>query len=250
MDAYFAGTAPFRQAKRREDFPDAFVWQTILDLAEVHNPLYVVSADKGVLAAAREIKNAVVHESLENFVASEPFQTVLRRHFASTNFKAILELLPGHLEGVASVFANELVDALVGQTVRSRNIPGETSEAMISGVGNPTDLVLNLNAAVDHGDGLVVIPFSLQTECLLDYAIFKADFYTLPEEKSDRISTSELNRHYYSAEEEYALRVEGRLSVEVDADSLKESDLSKDDLLSILDDGEIKIDAIELIEVV
>lgn len=250
VDAYFAGTPPFREPKRRADFPDAFLWEAIRDLAEFHTPLCVVSSDKGILNAARGVDGVIVYETLDDFVASEPFQALLRKHFASTNFKALLALLPKHLDLVSSAIANELVDELAGQTVRSDEIPDDNSQAIISMVDEPTDLAIDIDAAVDHGDGLFVVPFSLRTECLLDYAIFKADFYTLPDEKSDRISTSELNKHYYAAQEYYNLRVEGLLSVEVDAEALRSSDLSEDDLLAILGDADISIDSIEHIEVV
>ena len=33
VDAYFAGAAPFKRVKNRDDFPDGFVWQALLDLA-------------------------------------------------------------------------------------------------------------------------------------------------------------------------------------------------------------------------
>jgi hypothetical protein len=250
VDAYFAGTPPFREPKRRDDFPDAFLWQAILDLAGSYNPLYVVSSDRGIFNAAQGVEGLSPFGSLEEFVASEPFQALLKAHFASANIKALLALLPKHLDLVSSAVANELVNELAGRTVRSDEIPDDNSEAIVSMVGEPADLSLDIAAAVDHGDGLFVVPFSLRTECLLDYAIFKGDFYTLPEEKSDRISTSELNEHYYSAEEHYDLRVRGLLSFEVDAEALKSTDLSEDDLLRILTDATISVDSIEDIEVV
>jgi hypothetical protein len=250
IEAYFAGGPPFKEPKRRDDFPDAFLWQAVHDLAEAHRPLYVVSADKTLLNAARGIEGVVAHDSLEEFITSEPFQIVLRTHFASTNLRALLTLLPEHLDRVSSVFSDELINSLVGETVRSADIPDDSSEAIISSVADPTDVTLDVSGAVDHGNGLFVVPFSLQTDCLVDYAIFKADFYALPEQKSNRISTSELNRHYYSAEEEYTVLVDGRLSVEVNAEALKASDVSEEDLLSILEDAKIAVDAIERLRVV
>lgn len=250
VEAYFAGTPPFRDPKRRDDFPDAFLWQAVLDLAASHTPLFVISSDKGILKAARGTHDVIPFASLEEFVASEPFQAVLKAHFASTNFKALVTLLPQHLDLISSAIANELVDKLAGQAVRSDQIPDDNSEAMISMVGEPVNLDLEISAAVDHGGALFVVPFSLETECLLDYAIFKADFYALPEDKADSIGTTDLNNHYYSAQENYQIRVRGLLSIEVDAEILKGSDLTEDDLSGILEDATISIDSIEDIEVV
>ena len=226
------------------------MWQAILDLTESYNPLYVVLSDKGIFKAAQGVEGVTPFASLEEFVASEPFQALLKVHFASANLKALSALLPKHLDLVSSAVANELVDELAGRTVRSADIPDDNSEAIVSMVGGPVDLDLDIVVAVDHGNGLFVVPFSLRTECLLDYAIFKGDFYTLPEEKSNRISTSEHNETDDSAEEYYDLRVEGLLSFEVDAEALKSTDLSEDDLLGILQDATISVDSIEDIEVV
>lgn len=249
VEAYFSGALPFREPKRKDDFPDAFLWQTICDLAESYNPLYVVSADNGILNAAKSMGDLVPFGSLEEFVASGPVQALLSAHFASANVKALLVLLPKHLDLISSAIESTLVDELAGRTVESDEIPDDNSEATISGVGSPVDLDLDIAAAVDHGEGSFVVPFSLRIECLLDYAIFKGDLYTLAEDKFDRISTSELNRHYYSAEEYYELRVEGALSFEVDPEALKSSDLSEGDLLGILEDATISVDSIADVQV-
>jgi len=249
VEAYFTGMPPFREAKRREDFPDAFLWQVICDLAEVYESLHIVSADKGIIDAARSLDGVISFESLEDFVASELVQDLLKQHFASTNFEALVASLPKHLTLVSSAIENELVNHLAGRTVVSEQIPEDNSEAVISMVGGPTNLDLDIDAVVDHGDGLLVMPVSLWTECLLDYAIFKADYYTLPDEQLKDIGISELNDHYFEAEENYILHVEVSLSIEVDAEALKSSDLSEDGLLEVLEQAAISIDSIGDIEV-
>lgn len=50
LKKYFAGVPPFKRVKARDDFPDAFIVETIFDLAE-HGSILVISGDKGLTAA-------------------------------------------------------------------------------------------------------------------------------------------------------------------------------------------------------
>jgi hypothetical protein len=250
VDAYFRGEPPFREPRRREDFPDAFAWQAILDIAESHAPLYVVSSDKGVGDACQKVTGVEAFTSLDKFVASDAFQTALHGHFASTNLNALLELLPTQTDFISSAIEEPLARDLSGRTVSSDQIPDDNSSAIIDMVGSPTDLDLRVTDAVDHGQGLFVVPFFLRVECLLSYALFKGDLYGLPDGKRETIGLSELNEHYYDAEEYYELDVEGSVSFEVDADALRCSDLSQEGLVDILKAAKIAIDSVTNISVV
>jgi hypothetical protein len=47
VDGYFTGAPPFKQAKNRNDFPDAFIWHTVLDLKSQFTDLRFVVNDGG-----------------------------------------------------------------------------------------------------------------------------------------------------------------------------------------------------------
>jgi hypothetical protein len=51
-DDYFSGAPPFTSAKHRNDIPDSFIWQTILDLERKHTPLYVIANDGALCQSA------------------------------------------------------------------------------------------------------------------------------------------------------------------------------------------------------
>lgn len=60
-EAYFHGAAPFSKAKQREDLPDSFIWQSMLDVAADHSPLHVVVNDNALKRAALNNRNMVAH---------------------------------------------------------------------------------------------------------------------------------------------------------------------------------------------
>lgn len=243
LDAYFGGAAPFKQKKNRNDIPDAFVWQAIEDLARVHNPLYVVSGDGGIRQPLEGKPGIVVFGSLEDLIASAPIQALVQQHNVSANLLAMMALLPGETAFIAGVIESPLVDELHGKMVGD-----DDSEPTISGVGEPQDLELEVNDAVDHGNGLAVVPFRCRVECMVEFGIDKSDYYLLDEEEADGIGISELNDHRFLAEEDRMVLVEGSLSIQVDATKLQAERIEQQALVEILKAGDFKIDSIEDME--
>lgn len=242
MDAYFAGTAPFKQKKNRNDIPDGFVWQAIQDLAKVHKPLYVVSNDGGITGPLQGNKDFIVFASLEDLIASASIQALLQKHYASANLSALLALLPGQIDYVENEIESSLVDELAGMIVGSID---DDSEPTITNVDSPADLTIDPAEAIDHGSGLAVVPFSLKVECGIEFCIDKSAYYRMDEEDSKRISVSPLNDHRFSAEETRTVLVEGWLSVQVDPKKLQDEKIDQATLLKVLKDGKIKIDSID-----
>jgi hypothetical protein len=85
---------------------------------------------------------------------------------------------------------------------------------------------------------------------VLNYAIYKADYYALDDHKTASISISELNDHYFDAEEEYPVRVEGTILVESHLDEEEVSELSEDEVDDLLVDADVSIERITSIEVI
>ena len=250
IEAYFGGHAPFRQAKWKDDLPDAYIWQTIIDLSRSHAELYVVSADKGMLAGCSGRKGVHGFSSLEEFVESKPFQTVLQTHFATSALEEFLAMLYENSGLATSLIEGLIVEVLVGETVQSDEIPDDNGEGRILEVDSPTDVKLEIDQAIDHGEGLIVIPLSLRTEALLNYAIFRGDYHLLSIDKIKKIDLSDRNRHYFDADEYYQLEVEGTVSVEALTLSMEPSKSSEEVARQFMSNIELKIDSIESLTVV
>src|ERR1700690_1373108 len=72
LKRYFSGQPPFRRAKARDDFPDAFIAETIIDLA-AEGDLFVVTGDKGLAAAFDGIPNITVFIGVKELIESGEF---------------------------------------------------------------------------------------------------------------------------------------------------------------------------------
>ena len=144
----------------------------------------------------------------------------------------------------------EIHTFLIDRTIDSLEIPDDNNEATITGVGEPYDIELETESTENNGrDSLFLIRFNLTVECELSYYIFKADYYTIDDEKIDKVSISDWNEHYFRAEESYPLNVEGLISVKCDSRLLELSFISNEHLLAFLEKTDISINEITQIEI-
>ena len=90
---------------------------------------------------------------------------------------------------------------------------------------------IDLEEAEYYGSGIIAAPFSFQTDVFGSYYIFKSDFGALTEGRAASIGISEYgNKHYYEAEEEFSVTVNGRITLTMDLSSLPNGEVSLDHL--------------------
>jgi hypothetical protein len=249
-DAYFAGTPPFTKAKQREDLPDNFIWQTILDLTESYGKLHVIANDGALYKAAKDCRNIIAYKTLEDFIQTQECQQALKGlsdQAVAANVDRASELLRATSANLKGVFVSDLPSALDGKDVHSRRIPDDNNEGVIIEVGEPEDVTFDFDAVEYYGASELGVPFETSVECTLNYAIFIADYYTLSDDEQARISISERNEHYFDADEEYTVKVSGTLSIKIDARELEREDLQDEDLTELIADAEYTIEIVEVI---
>jgi PIN domain len=124
MHKYFAGTLPFGSVKARTDIPDAFIVETILDLAS-QGELLAVADDGRVAEALKKIPVITVFKSIKNLLESDEFEEALadigvdtETEYETANIdKVVMEFLRDHArfhrsmeEHVASLVAGKTLD--------------------------------------------------------------------------------------------------------------------------------------------
>lgn len=249
MEAYFSGSPPFREKKNRKDIPDAFVWQTVLELSEKFENIYVVSNDSGIWTACEAGPNIRSFISFDELISSDVCQAPLKKAQAEENLRRMLSLVPKIVEKLKSTIESEGGDALQGKTVTSEQIPDDNNEGMIMMTGEPEDIEILIDDAKYYGEGLFVIPATYMSECYLNYSLFKSDLYGLSEKKQEKISLSDLNEHYYEVEEDYYLWVKASIALNLGSVALELDEISNEQLTRISRHIEMSFESIEEIEV-
>lgn len=242
-EAYFDGGAPFRAAKHREDFPDSFIWQTALDLVGEHDALAVVSADGGLHDAANKHADMLAYKALDEFIQTDECQDALydlTPEIVAENVERAKALLLDAREQLLHSLASDIVHALAGKTVRHAAIPDDNNEAIILMVGEPQEVEFDFANVEHYGDGELSVPFTANVDCTLNYAIYKGDYYSLSDVED--ISIDERNSHYFDAEQDYTIAVEGSVSVSINQEELGKDQLSDNDLAALINDADYSID--------
>jgi len=248
---YFKGNPPFKAVKNRNDIPDSFVWQTVLDLKKKYKPLHVVATDGGMFKAADEMDGIVAHKDLAKFIDTEECQKLLRalpNEVVVKNIQRAAAMIEGVKDKLESGLSSEIFGALDGKTVFDDDIPDDNNEGMIHMQNEPEDVEFDFEKVDYYGDTDIGIPFEATVECTLNYAIFKGDYFSLPQEKMDKISISERNEHYFDADEEYPIKVTGTMLIQLPVDRLKDPKIDDGDLQDLFDEADytLEVDEIEV----
>lgn len=75
---YFDGDSPYKIAKNREDIPDAFIFQMVLELA-ANKKIYFLSGDKNLSGALAHLENVIVVESFRHFFEESDVKQLVER---------------------------------------------------------------------------------------------------------------------------------------------------------------------------
>jgi cyanophycinase len=158
------------------------------------------------------------------------------------------DVISSNVSSIKSAIESELENSLLGKKVESHEIPDDNNEATVEAVEEIQAIDLNVSSIEYLNDEKLLIPFELQVECLLQYFVFKADYYSLDDDRN--ISIDDWNDHYFMAEESYPIEVEGIVAIIPDLENLEFSEFSANDAMDLLADADISIESITRIEVI
>ena len=80
----------------------------------------------------------------------------------------------------------------------------------------------------------------------MNYAIFKADYYCLDEDKMAKISIDERNEHYFDADEDYPIKATGTLQIKLDTEKLRDEEITTEEIRELFDDAIYNVEVDEL----
>lgn len=170
MDAYFAGAAPFRSVKSREDIPDGFIWQVVQRVADKHGLVHVVSQDGTLLKACHDGERVIGHDGLDAFFQHEVLLELMARHHKERELlDRALPLLEEDPEVVFEALGDGLREELVGHRLSVKVIPWARSTATIVEINDFDVDEYSFDRAVRLPGGSLVIPVNFNLEADLEY---------------------------------------------------------------------------------
>lgn len=242
VEAYFDGAPPFERVRCRDDFPDAFIWQTITDLLSSVDVLHIVTNDDNLANCLRKLHSVEVHRTLLEFVTSPLFSGRLHHALYVERVRSAIDSESSSLDRLLDEpLRSELCDIL-----SMHSVDGVGDDVAITGTGSPVDLSMKASEAEDLGDGVFVIPFSASVECMMQYYLDGSEFIQCVDEGLLSMGSGDfVNDHSVEVEEERTLRVGGLLSLQVDESAFSADSVEDEKLVKLLESATIAIDEID-----
>lgn len=243
FEAYFQGSPPFKQPKIREDIPDAFIVQAIKSLVQVNGKLHCIIADTKLREACTVDDSIVVFESLEAFIETGLVQNELIEVDMLENLEAIKQVIQDYEvneHGINIQIAKVIGDQISGIDIDSDDeFPAFEDQMTIYGWDEPDEIECDFAELAYYGNGYFGMPFMAKMKVSVTYYIYKSDYFSMLEPPK----VSDWNDHYFEAETDVDVIVNGMVSIVVDRDRIVDGCLED----SILEDY-IGIDEILTVE--
>lgn len=225
FEGYFSGLPPFKKLKSREDIPDAYIFESLKDLALIH-PIHFLSKDENLGATAATISNITVHKTFENFYNANDFEyTKLYYEHKGKNellLMKFIDLIPL----VRKVIENEVdlwepFEAFVDYPL--------SNDDRIS-IGSIDDIKVSINKdKVKLIDGKFYVPLKITGEASIDFFMDRSLYYEIDDDVK-LPSVSDWNDHVYFAEDTDNIIFEHTIVIPASILEEKDKDLLLDEL--------------------
>lgn len=253
LKSYFSGDAPFSQPKERKDFPDAFIYESIRDLAKLKETIHVVSADENLRNACSKVKGVTAHDTLEGFLKSGPCVDAAHHleHLEKLNqFRMNIEsYMPDFLKHINQL----LLDYLPYKQFEDPHFKSDDNLGAVEMMDDVEDFEIEESKIEILGVDTLLVPFSCRLGALVYYSIFFADYWALADNELLGISiyqSENSSDHYLEASEDVTLEIHGVFSVSFEFDVGGTIYDPETDFASYLEDAGVTLEDIESIQVV
>lgn len=158
---YFTGSEPFNDKKKREDLPDAFIYQCALELTKnLETPLHCIVNDKKLRTSLDKIEDIITYQSIDSFFDGEIGKEIIELYKEvkfTSELKSRVDLLHERYDD------SELIEF-----IKEDMIKGEFSPNGLINIGVPAKIeevyeCNNFNAWWDYaseiGPGVIYLPF-------------------------------------------------------------------------------------------
>lgn len=253
LNAYFSGDAPFSQPKERKDFPDAFIYESIRDLAKLQGAVHVVSADENLRNACSKIKGVTAYDALEEFLKSEPCVDAAHHleHLEKLNqFRVnIGSYAPDFLKHINQL----LLDYLPYKQFEDSHFKSDDNSGAVEMMEESEDIEIDESKIETLGVDTLLVPFSCRLGALVYYSIFAADYWAMADNESLGISVHQSENssdHYLEASEDVTLEIHGVFSVSFEFDVGETINDPETDFEPYLEEADVTLEDVKLIQVV
>lgn len=154
---------------------------------------------------------------------------------------------------MADYLSRNIGEVVYGKSIKGTSIPSDDNEATINSYDEGKNIELNYSNIIHYGNNQIGVSFELDLWVVGDFFIYKSDYYA----NEYDFYIDDWNDHYYSAEEEFQIKVSGVVSIKLNGNDLDikeinliDSDELEDYLSDYYNEAIMKIESIDSLELI
>lgn len=239
LDSYFEGSAPFKKLKSREDFPDAFIYEIVKDLAV--ESLLIVCQDDNLRKACERFPNVKGFKTIDKLLADPQVASLIVEATAEDDELAIVGFVenvnaqdstkPDWVETAKKQLAaigrrpetlrqglvGAIIDELLRTQVQSSLIASSDhkGEVLLAAIG---DIQFDLEDASYYGDGKFSFAFAATGTLSLQYYV---DEYAFDRVRGKIVSSKRVYKDVEQFQTDFDAHVYGRAILQIDSSSVE-----------------------------
>ena len=232
MTSYFNGKKPFSSLKNRKDIPDAFIYESIINIKNKYGLVIFISEDDNLRDSCNLIPNVKSFETLSEFFESDEYKKIETEYKKIESYADDLIELEKHDEFIKSSaeldIPNEFTSLWSYETIH-KNIPSDNNDATITFVGDVIDVEID-KQSIKFIDDIFYIRTIVTGFIHIEYFLFKMDIFRIDNRKSAVIIDNDWNKHYFLIEEEVKFVLSCNYSIHKDLIRDNKFELEKDSI--------------------
>ena len=259
VNSYFLGEAPFKKIKERKDFPDAFIYQSLIDLcSKRETKVYFISSDKPFIQSAKKINNCVTLDSLDKFI-TKTLDTLMEDKKSKEIISPFLhrEILYDYIDNkdefdniITNKVRNKLEKQLLFSHFKTDDIPTEINYSTIEYINEVISFTLDKNNIVMAGFDSLYIGYLCTINAGVYFHIDKQIFYSFDENIIQNMSVEDAENRagtQLRVKQDLQLEINGLFSISLNFDSVRT--IEDVDFSKYIEDSKITIESIEVTNV-
>lgn len=244
---YFTNGPAFSGVKSHKNFPDAFIYQSIVNYSDsTEEEINVIVNDGNLSKALNKIDNIKTWKNLKSFITTkfdQLFTDITNEHKVKEIIKNLDDV--EHKRYLTSIINSQIVDILAGEEVKLDYFAGQYTNGNISMVEEISKINFFFEDIEYMGDFSAYVPCEIEIGTYNNYYFYKDQFYMLSEEKRSQFSVNDHDWNDYMMEvQKYdKLRIEGVVAFYLKdiISSLKTAieEIEVEEILNLLDDESV-----------
>lgn len=195
FDNYFAGKAPFKRLKSREDIPDAFIFEALKKIASKQN-VFFITEDKNLAEKCALENDIIVFSDFDLFFKSTEFSFVKSEYDRLEEYSKLKKDLFNRKDEIILAIEDHLSGLLPFKPSSSYDEFDE-SDTTINGMENiDVEILEEETRFIDNEFHLSVF---IKANADIEYFIAKSEY--MSSDVNRRITVTDWNNHVFFAEE-------------------------------------------------